>query len=201
MNIVPLKSDEDRSEGNRPKNSTPPASSSPYLVNYNDDIGHRLKGVFEDKTLKKVKTPQKLLFDPVQIETDMLSKSLWSVFTGLPMVSPKVARERAARLQELLHFCASAEITHADVDRAFKQFVFETMNLTDVDATRKNYVKKADSDLLIPWDDPYPNISAALSEEKQLILKTLNSIDAKRGFFSAFYLFFSNLPSLIIPLH
>lgn len=68
-----------------------------------------------------------------------------------------------------------------DVDRAFKQFVFETMNLSEV-SQKRNYVKQADKNQLIPWDDPYPNISATLSEEQQLVLKTLNTLDAKREF-------------------
>lgn len=65
------------------------------------------------------------------------------------------------------------------MDRAFKQFVFETMNLADVGGKR-NYVRIADRNLIIPWDDPYPNISETLSEEQQLLLKTLNTLEAKR---------------------
>lgn len=67
-----------------------------------------------------------------------------------------------------------------DVDRAFKQFIFETMNLTDVAPGKRNYVKQAERNLIIPWDDPYPNISETLSEEQQLLLKTLNTLEAKR---------------------
>jgi hypothetical protein len=80
-------------------------SNSPYLINHNDEIGQRLKGVFDDVS--------KLKFDPIQVETEMLTKSMWTVFTGLPYVSPKLSRERAARLQELLHFCSTAEIANA----------------------------------------------------------------------------------------
>ena len=68
-----------------------------------------------------------------------------------------------------------------DVDRTFKQFVFETMNLTEV--TKKNFVQRNDNqNYVIPWDDPYPNIQATLSEEKQIVLKSLNILDAKKGF-------------------
>jgi hypothetical protein len=59
-------------------------------------------------------------------------------------------------------------------------FVFESMNLTDVN--KKNYIEKSDQNLVIPWDDPYPNISATLSENKQIVLKSLNIIDAKKEF-------------------
>lgn len=89
------------------------SSISPYLINYNDEIGHRLKGVLEDNSQKKTKRAQILPFDPFEVETEMLTKSLWSIFTGLPYVPPKLSKERAARLQELLHFCTSAEITNA----------------------------------------------------------------------------------------
>ncbi len=65
------------------------------------------------------------------------------------------------------------------MDRAFKQLVFETMNLTDV-TPKRNYIRAAEKNLIIPWDDPYPNISETLSEEQQLVLKTLNTIEAKR---------------------
>ncbi len=151
------------------------------MVAYNDEVGHRLKGVLEDKTQKKTKRAQQLPFDPNQVETEMLTKTIFSVFTGLPYVSNKLSKERGARLQELLHFCSvsSPETTNADIDRALKQFVFETMNLTDVN--KRNLIKRNSQNVLIPWDDPYPNISSTLTEEQQLFLKTLNIIDAKKG--------------------
>lgn len=93
------------------------SSVSPHLVNYNDEIGARLKGAFSEKKEKssfmKKAEEKKPLFDPMQVEMDMLKKSIWTVFTGLPHVSPKVGKERSARLQELLHFCSSPEITNA----------------------------------------------------------------------------------------
>lgn len=157
------------------------SSNTPNLINYSDEVGNRLKGVFEDtKTQAKrnKKSSFKLPFDPVEVESDMLSKSLWTIFTGLPYVPAKLAKERAARLQELLHFCATPEISNADVDRAFKQFVFETMNLTDTN--RRNAIKKTDANLIIPWDDPYPNINLILNEEQQLNIKNLNTVDLKK---------------------
>ncbi len=164
---------------NRLTEAKKPPKSSQYLINYNDEIGIRLKGVLEDQTQKKTKKAEKLPFDPVQVETEMLSKSIWTVFTGLPYISPKLAKERAARLQEFLHFCSKADLSNADVDRALKQFVFETMNMTDV--TKKNMIKKCDQNLIIPWDDPYPHISETLSESQQLTLKNLNLLEAKKG--------------------
>jgi len=155
------------------------SANTPFLINYNDEIGCRLKGVFEDNSQKKVKKPSSLPFEPTDVETEMLKKSMFTVFTGLPYVSPKVNKEKAARLQELLHFCSSPETSNADVDRAFKLFVFETMNLTDTN--RKNAIRRNERNLVIPWDDPYPNINATLSEDQQIFLKNLNLIEAKKG--------------------
>ena len=67
-----------------------------------------------------------------------------------------------------------------EVDRAFKLFVFEAMNLTDVN--KRNYIKRNDKNEIIPWDDPYPNISATLSEEQQILLKSLKILDDKKEF-------------------
>ncbi len=170
--MLPKQKKEDPSKS---KNS----ANTPFLVNHNDEIGHRLKGVLEDNSQKKSKKAPNLLFDPLTIEYEMLKKSMFTVFTGLPYISPKLSKERAARLQELLHFCSTPEISSADVDRAFKLFVFETMNLTDV--SRKNTIRKTERNLVIPWDDPYPNITSTLSEEQQVFLKNLNLIEAKRG--------------------
>jgi hypothetical protein len=96
--------DEEKFETKK-KVANAPTMNSPYLINHNDEIGQRLKGVFDDVT--------KLRLDPIQVETEMLSKSMWTVFTGLPYVSPKLSRERAARLQELLHFCSTPEMANA----------------------------------------------------------------------------------------
>jgi hypothetical protein len=74
------------------------------------------------------------------------------------------------------------------VDRALKQFVFETMNLTDVN--KKNIIRRSDKNIILPWDDPYPNISATLSEQQQIFLKTLNLLDAQKGYFFLDFNFF-----------
>ena len=134
--------------------------------------------MLEDNSQKKTKTASNLPFDPIEIETEMLKKSMYTVFTGLPYVSPKVNKERSARLQELLYFCSSPEVSNSDVDRAFKLFVFETMSLTDVN--RRGTIRRNERNLVIPWDDPYPNINATLTEDQQIFLKNLNLIEAKK---------------------
>ncbi|RNA34737.1 Sperm-associated antigen 17 [Brachionus plicatilis] len=173
VNMLPIL--QKKEENTEPKRTS---SITPYLVNYNDAISQRLKGVFEDPSQKKTKKFSKLPFDPLKVELEMLSKSLFTEFTGVPNVPSKIAKERAARLQELLHFMTSSpDITNADVDRALKQFVFESMNITDVN--KKSFIKKANQASAIPWDDPYPNISETLSEEQQFMLKSLNLLEKR----------------------
>ena len=58
------------------------------------------------------------------------------------------------------------------------------MSLTDVN--KKNYIRRSDRNLVIPWDDPYPNINAVLTEEQQIFLKTLNIIEAKNRNFEIY---------------
>ena len=70
------------------------------------------------------------------------------------------------------------------MDRALKQFVFETMNLTEVN--KKNSIKRNERNIIVPWDDPYPNITATLSEEQQIHLKNLNLLEAQGKFFFDF---------------
>ena len=59
------------------------------------------------------------------------------------------------------------------------------MSLTEVN--KKNYIRRSDRNLVIPWDDPYPNINAVLTEEQQIFLKTLNIIEAKNRNFEIFF--------------
>ena len=52
------------------------------------------------------------------------------------------------------------------------------MNVTGLN--KKNYVKRSNRNVVIPWDDPYPNINATLSEDQQILLKSLNLIEAAK---------------------
>ena len=83
----------------------------------------------------------------------------------------------------LVNFVVVVCLSHVgecvEVDRALKLLIFETMNLSET--TRRNVIKRAAQNVIIPWDDPYPSISSTLSEEQQLFLKTLNFADVKSG--------------------
>ena len=98
------------------KANAPP--SYPYLINYHDEINTRLNtvtGTSNDSSGKFIedKAEKKFPFDLIKTEYSFLGKSSLSVFTGLPDVPKSLSIERAARLQELLHFCTSPEVTHA----------------------------------------------------------------------------------------
>lgn len=92
--------------------------SLPYIINYHDGIGVRLKtvtGTLNESTGKFIedKIEKKFPFDPLKTEYKQLEKSPFTVITGLPEVNLNLSRERAARLQELVHFCTSPEVTYA----------------------------------------------------------------------------------------
>jgi hypothetical protein len=74
------------------------------LINSNDEISRRLKSVYDAESVS---------FNPIKAENEMLSKSPMTTLTGLPKIPQNLSRERASRLQELLHFCITSDVTHA----------------------------------------------------------------------------------------
>lgn len=92
-------------------------------------------------------------------EFDLLYKlEPYANLLRFPDISSDLIRKRAARLQELIHFCCTADSTKEEIDRAFKQFVFESLQLTCTDPT--GYIMQPHLEDLMsitnPWDDPYP---------------------------------------------
>ena len=71
-----------------------------------------------------------------------------------PRPSACIVKQRAARLQELLHHCTSGVVDQVEVDRAFKQFVFESLALRGTEEDGK--VAREVVSEGIAWDDPYP---------------------------------------------
>ncbi|XP_021376816.1 sperm-associated antigen 17-like isoform X5 [Mizuhopecten yessoensis] len=119
----------------------------PLLMNHHDKISARTNH------LKKI-----FNFNPEEVEKEMLKRLPFSSLTHVPRPGSRIARERAARLQELIHFCATGGLSQSEIDRAFKQFVFESMDLTSTDPN--GFIITRDSEGVehsaIPWDDPYP---------------------------------------------
>ncbi|XP_078322362.1 sperm-associated antigen 17-like isoform X1 [Crassostrea virginica] len=125
----------------------PDTPNQPLLMNIHDDICIRTNHL---KTIYG--------FNPQEVEKDMLKKLPFQNFVHIPRPTSSVAKERAARLQELIHFCATDGLSQSEIDRAFKQFVFESMDLAGTDPN--GFIITRDSEGLehsaIPWDDPYP---------------------------------------------
>ncbi|XP_056016107.1 sperm-associated antigen 17-like isoform X6 [Ostrea edulis] len=125
----------------------PDTQNQPLLMNIHDDICIRTNHL---KTIYG--------FNPQEVEKEMLKKLPFQTLLQLPRPTSSVAKDRAARLQELVHFCATGGLSQSEIDRAFKQFVFECMDLAGTDPN--GFILTRDSEGLehsaIPWDDPYP---------------------------------------------
>ncbi|KAI1885165.1 hypothetical protein AGOR_G00217380 [Albula goreensis] len=117
-------------------------SQRPLLYNYHDERSMRLQQL-----------PVQYGLDPVQVEVEMLRSSL--IWRSLHSAHPQSeSRRRLARLQELLHFCTDESLSWAEVEWAFRQFVFESMHLTQVDGRGLLMGVEPQDPPLIPWDDP-----------------------------------------------
>jgi len=77
-------------------------------MNYHDKIAAHTQH------LKKIYN-----FDPERVEKEMLSKLPFSTLTEIPRPGSRIARERAARLQELIHFCATGGMSQSGNRKLF----------------------------------------------------------------------------------
>ncbi|XP_064627357.1 sperm-associated antigen 17-like isoform X2 [Lineus longissimus] len=137
--------------------------NQPKLVSANDDISIRTDHL---KTVDG--------FNPKTAEITMLKYLPFAGMSHLPAPSSRTAKERAARLQELIHFCATGGLSQSEIDRAFKQFVFECMDLTSTDINGFIITKEGEGahHSVIPWDDPYPFFKGMIpvSEKRKSII-------------------------------
>ncbi|XP_052284814.1 sperm-associated antigen 17-like isoform X3 [Dreissena polymorpha] len=150
----------------------PEEFKQPLLVNPHDDITqrtHHLKQIYG--------------FDPERKEEDMLKRLKISTVLQFPRPTSSVARERASRLQELIHFCATEGMAQSEIDRAFKQFVFESMDLATTDAN--GFIITRDSEGLehsaIPWDDPYPFFKGMIPKHEKESVRMSPVSDERSG--------------------
>ncbi|XP_046333573.2 sperm-associated antigen 17-like isoform X4 [Haliotis rufescens] len=136
----------------------PDVPRQPLLTNSKDDITmrtHHLNTIY--------------CFNPLQTEKNMLKHIMFAQSRDLPQPTSGVVRERAARLQELIHFCATGTMSPSEIDRAFKQFVFESMDIAGTDSN--GFIITRDSEGMehsaIPWDDPYPYYKGMLNLQEK----------------------------------
>ncbi|KAG8517644.1 Sperm-associated antigen 17 [Galemys pyrenaicus] len=120
----------------------------PLLLNYHDARAQKKYALKDQKS-----------FDPVQIEEDMHARlPLWK-FLEFPLPPPWNSTKRLAMIHELMHFCTSENLSWNEVERAFKVFTFESLQLSEVDEegrlkpSRMLYGANADT-FDIPWDNP-----------------------------------------------
>nr|XP_006825433.1 PREDICTED: sperm-associated antigen 17-like isoform X3 [Saccoglossus kowalevskii] len=130
-------------ELNTPEKQCKTDGNKPYLYHFGDDIGSRLHHL---KTIHG--------FSPLEAEYQLLDYTPSAILKEFTKPSSITVKERASRLQELVQFCASGVLSQSEINRAFKQFVFESLELKSTDEFGQ--LIHGNMDELIPWDDPYP---------------------------------------------
>ena len=116
----------------------------PFFYHHGDHISRRLHHLMSKNG-----------FNPMEAELSMMDYIPVAKLREFPRPSAAVTKERAARLHELINFCTSGSVNQAEVDHAFKQFVFESLKLRE---TNKNglVLDSETSESCVVWDDPYP---------------------------------------------
>ncbi|XP_048397433.1 sperm-associated antigen 17 isoform X3 [Stegostoma tigrinum] len=98
-------------------------------------------------------------FDPAKVEQEMMKKLSLEKFLNFTHPSPEVDAKRLASIHELMYHCTNENMTSSEVEKAFKQFVFESINLTTVKENgelekKKDMLAESLKSSYIPWDDP-----------------------------------------------
>ncbi|XP_022082066.1 sperm-associated antigen 17-like isoform X2 [Acanthaster planci] len=119
-------------------------NGTPHFYRYGDAIARRLHHL---RALNG--------FNPLEAELAMMDYIPVAKLREFPRPCPAVLKQRAARLQELLQHCASGAVDQAEVDHAFRQFVFESLKLRGTDADGL-VLRSETEDSKVIWDDPYP---------------------------------------------
>ncbi|XP_059824386.1 sperm-associated antigen 17 isoform X2 [Hypanus sabinus] len=98
-------------------------------------------------------------FDPAKVEQEMMKKLPITKLLNFTPPLPEIDDKRLASIQDLMYYCTSEKITSSEVERAFKQFLFESLKLTKVDENGELEEKEDTFEenfklTSIPWDDP-----------------------------------------------
>ncbi|XP_072116435.1 sperm-associated antigen 17 isoform X3 [Mobula birostris] len=98
-------------------------------------------------------------FDPAKVEQEMMKKLPMTKLLNFTPPLPEIDDKRLASIQDLMYYCTSEKITSSEVERAFKQFLFESMKLTKVDENgeleeKEDTFEENLKPTSIPWDDP-----------------------------------------------
>ncbi|XP_075449047.1 sperm-associated antigen 17 isoform X2 [Ascaphus truei] len=130
-----------------------------FLFQDNEDKtmqGSRVLNYHDKMTQKtyQVKVPETL--NPTKIEQDMLAKLPLMQLLRFPMLSPESNSMRLAQIHELMHYCTNDLLTWEEVERTFKLFTFESLQLTGFDelGELEDTGKMLGEECYVPWDNP-----------------------------------------------
>ncbi|KAJ8003694.1 hypothetical protein DPEC_G00150980 [Dallia pectoralis] len=106
----------------------------------------------DERALRLHHLPVYNSFDAVTTEAEMMRNNrVWNVLRSVRPLSGNATR--LARIQELTHYCTDEFLSWPEVERLFRQFVFESMPLTQLDESGKPTASSSQP-VCIPWDDP-----------------------------------------------
>uniref|UniRef100_A0A4W3H185 Sperm associated antigen 17 n=1 Tax=Callorhinchus milii TaxID=7868 RepID=A0A4W3H185_CALMI len=122
-------------------------SFQPLLLNHHDNLTWR--------------THHLKVIEISDLEQEMMKKLFVAQALNFSRPSPEDDKKRLAGIQELMYYCTNERMTNSEVERIFKQFVFESMKLTEVkkngelERLDKPFFQQPESESsYIPWDDP-----------------------------------------------
>ncbi|KAM9397205.1 sperm-associated antigen 17 isoform 6-T6 [Salvelinus alpinus] len=114
----------------------------PLLINCHDERALRLHHL-----------PVHNSFDAVKTETEMMRNTpVWNLLRSVRPLSGN--RTRLARIQELTHYCTDESLSWPAVERVVRQFVFESMPLTQLEEGVLLSSAGSPQPTCLPWDDP-----------------------------------------------
>ncbi|XP_029433840.1 sperm-associated antigen 17 isoform X2 [Rhinatrema bivittatum] len=122
----------------------------PQLVNFHDTIAQR---VFQLKLQEHGHL--------ADIERKMQRKLPLMRLFSLPLSTPESKMKRLGRIHELMYYCSNELLSWAEVERIFRVFTFESLNLTDLneldeleDTKNVRGGGRRKKQKPIPWDNP-----------------------------------------------
>ncbi|KAL1021782.1 hypothetical protein UPYG_G00017870 [Umbra pygmaea] len=118
------------------------ARQQPLLINYHNERAWRLHHL-----------PVYNGFDAEKTEAEIMrSSGVWNRIRSLQPQSGN--RSRLAQIQELKHYCTDELLSWPEVERLFRQFVFESIPLTSLDQSGLLTAAASPQPTCLPWDDP-----------------------------------------------